>query len=102
LLSLYKIRRDGLAMKQFPKFINEEMLRREIWEFHVIADRCKGCGYCIEFCPEQILEASKEYNAKGYHPPKVKDGLPPDACSGCGFCALICPEFAIFIRKKET
>ncbi|MGQ9796798.1 4Fe-4S binding protein [Desulfosoma sp.] len=33
-------------------------------------DRCKGCGYCIAFCPRDVLQESKRFNAKGYHPPK--------------------------------
>ena len=36
---------------------------------YIIEDRCKGCGYCIEFCPRQVLEFSTGFNAKGYHPP---------------------------------
>ncbi len=31
---------------------------------------CKGCGFCVEFCPTDALEMSKAYNAKGYHPPR--------------------------------
>ena len=30
---------------------------------------CKGCAYCIEFCPTKSLEFSKEFNRKGYHYP---------------------------------
>jgi 2-oxoglutarate ferredoxin oxidoreductase subunit delta len=32
---------------------------------------CKGCGFCIEFCPAGVLEFSDEFNSKGYHPPLV-------------------------------
>ena len=60
---------------------------------HIIKDRCKGCGYCIEFCPMYILEFSTEFNAKGYHPPVVKNF---DDCVNCHYCEVICPEFAIF------
>lgn len=58
----------------------------------IIADRCKGCGYCIEFCPREVLTFSPEYNKKGYHPPVVKN----DDCLNCHYCELLCPEFAIY------
>jgi 2-oxoglutarate ferredoxin oxidoreductase subunit delta len=60
---------------------------------HVIEDRCKGCGYCIEYCPTHILGFSKHYNKKGYHPPQI---LNPDGCVHCRYCEIICPEFAIY------
>jgi 2-oxoglutarate ferredoxin oxidoreductase subunit delta len=59
---------------------------------HIIEDRCKGCGYCIEYCPQKVLEFSTEFNAKGYHPPVVI----LENCLDCHYCELLCPEFAIF------
>ncbi len=67
-------------------------------EVHVIEDRCKGCGFCIEYCPREVLALSDKFNAKGYHPPDV---VKPDACVNCGLCELICPEFAIFSTLAE-
>ena len=32
----------------------------------VIAERCKSCGYCIKFCPKQVLTVGKQVNSKGY------------------------------------
>ncbi len=68
-------------------------------QVHIIADRCKGCGYCIEFCPREVLKFSKEFNAKGYHPPEmVKTG----ECLNCHYCELLCPEFAIYTVEVEA
>jgi 2-oxoglutarate ferredoxin oxidoreductase subunit delta len=67
-------------------------------EIHIIKDRCKGCGFCVEFCPRKVLELSDEFNIKGYHPPKV---INKDECVGCDLCERICPEFAIFSTSLE-
>jgi 2-oxoglutarate ferredoxin oxidoreductase subunit delta len=64
---------------------------------HVLTERCKGCGFCIEFCPRHVLAESEQFNSKGYHPPIVVDSV---ACISCGYCELICPEFAIY-REEE-
>jgi len=65
----------------------------------IIDDRCKGCGYCIEFCPKDILQFSDKFNRKGYHPPVVtKQG----ECVNCHYCEIICPEFAIFSVETES
>jgi 2-oxoglutarate ferredoxin oxidoreductase subunit delta len=67
----------------------------------VAVERCKGCGFCVEFCPTKALKLSDQYNAKGYHPPML---ISQDLCSGCNMCGLLCPDFAIygFVRKKRT
>lgn len=68
-------------------------------DIFIIDERCKGCNYCIEFCPRDVLETSKKTNQTGVHPPQVKDS---SLCVGCGVCEDICPDFAIFlIDKKE-
>ena len=64
---------------------------------HILQERCKGCGFCIEFCPRKVLVESDQFNSKGYHPPAVVDSV---ACVGCGLCEMICPEFAIY-REEE-
>ena len=60
---------------------------------YIVEERCKGCGYCIAFCPREVLEQSNAYNAKGYHPPTVTN---PDACVNCHYCEIICPDMAIY------
>ena len=29
-------------------------------------ERCKGCAFCIEFCPKKSIDLSEELNLKGY------------------------------------
>ena len=67
-------------------------------DIHIIANRCKGCNFCIEYCPKGVLEVSSEFNEKGYHPPYVAK---PDLCCFCGLCQVICPDFAIFVTEHE-
>ncbi len=64
----------------------------------IIKDRCKGCGFCVEFCPRGVLSMSVEFNRKGYHPPEV---IEPDKCVNCDLCERICPEFAIYCLDQE-
>ncbi len=59
----------------------------------VKGELCKGCSYCIDFCPTGALGFSKEFNHKGYHYPIL---VQPEKCTGCDLCGLYCPDFAIF------
>ena len=62
-------------------------------------DRCKGCGYCVDFCPKGVLKMGSELSPKGYNLAAVDD---ESKCLACGFCELICPEFAIEVVVPET
>jgi 2-oxoglutarate ferredoxin oxidoreductase subunit delta len=54
-------------------------------------ERCKGCQFCVTFCPQDVLAMSKELNAKGYHYPVVLKS----ECINCTGCLSICPDYAI-------
>lgn len=56
-------------------------------------ERCKGCEFCVEFCPTNVLRMSGDFNKKGYHYPEIVDA---EACTGCDLCGLYCPDFAIY------
>jgi NAD-dependent dihydropyrimidine dehydrogenase PreA subunit len=60
-----------------------EITVREAW--------CKGCNYCVEFCPKDVLS--------------IEDAVPVavhlERCTGCGLCVWMCPDFAIKVRKPQ-
>jgi 2-oxoglutarate ferredoxin oxidoreductase subunit delta len=58
---------------------------------YIDVERCKGCEFCIEFCPQGVVVFSRGMNAKGYHYPVVVKA----ECIQCSLCAAICPEYAI-------
>jgi 2-oxoglutarate ferredoxin oxidoreductase subunit delta len=79
--------------------LDKEKIKQVKIEIHLIKDECKGCGYCIEYCPRKVLEESDEINAKGVHPPRIVD---ESKCMNCGFCTAVCPDFAIFVVEKPS
>lgn len=62
---------------------------------NLAADRCKECGFCVEFCPQHLLCHSANTNSKGYH--TVYLNTTRGECTGCDICTLICPDFAISV-----
>ena len=57
---------------------------------------CKGCSFCVKFCPKNILELGKERSKKGFFYPHLTDS---EKCISCGICATVCPEGAIELKK---
>jgi 2-oxoglutarate ferredoxin oxidoreductase subunit delta len=55
-------------------------------------DRCKGCGLCVDNCPQKVLELSSDINLKGYF---FARPLRQPRCIGCQVCAVVCPDVAI-------
>jgi 2-oxoglutarate ferredoxin oxidoreductase subunit delta len=66
---------------------------------YITIERCKGCGFCVEFCPTRVLSLSSAFNSKGYHPPHV---VAAEKCSGCDLCGLYCPDFAIYGARHAS
>lgn len=92
-------KQTSLATKLASRpFTAPQKLKLRDVEIVVIEDRCKGCSFCIEFCPRDVLEQDTKLNVRGAHVPRVKD---LDLCVGCGVCEEICPDFAIFLVDKK-
>ncbi len=81
------------------KPLDVDKVKNPIAEIHLLKNECKGCGYCISFCPKKVLEESDEINARGVHPPRIVD---ESKCLVCGFCTAVCPDFAIFVSQKKN
>ena len=62
------------------------------------ADRCKGCYFCIKFCPKQLITISDKHNRVGYFPAQFSDDG-ESQCTACKTCALMCPDTAIEVFK---
>jgi len=85
-------------VKYWRKPLDIEQQEISHGRIHILRERCKGCSFCVEYCPRHVLEQSEEFNTKGYHPPRVKD---EEACVNCGLCEMLCPEFAIYLNEKD-
>jgi 2-oxoglutarate ferredoxin oxidoreductase subunit delta len=59
-------------------------------------ERCKGCLFCIEYCPRKSIFLSAKLNMKGYF---VAEFTAENGCTGCATCATVCPEVAIEVYK---
>jgi len=62
-------------------------------------DRCKGCGLCVQNCPQGVLELSKEINLKGYF---FASPVHQARCIGCRVCGIVCPDVAIEVAVNGT
>jgi 2-oxoglutarate ferredoxin oxidoreductase subunit delta len=87
-----------LPKKLWRKPLDSKQIHLPKAEITIKPDLCKGCGFCIEFCPRKVLEESDQLNKRGVYPPRVAD---IDKCTICGFCTAICPDFAIFVKEKK-
>ena len=82
-------------MKSEPTVAAQKARKRV--NIDINANRCKGCGFCAEFCPLGILKMSDKRGPKGYATVNIVDS---DKCRGCGICQAMCPDFAI--KLSET
>jgi 2-oxoglutarate ferredoxin oxidoreductase subunit delta len=85
-------------VKYWRRPLDADTVKSPRGTIYVIREQCKGCGFCVEYCPRDVLELSQDFNKKGYHPPTP---VREEDCVSCGLCELICPEFAIYTELVE-
>ncbi len=64
----------------------------------VDVERCKGCELCVTACPTQVIQMSKEVNAKGFNYSQAANW---EACTGCANCAMVCPDMVITVYRYK-
>jgi 2-oxoglutarate ferredoxin oxidoreductase subunit delta len=65
---------------------------------YIDENRCKGCGLCVDACPQHVLNLSTDrFNAKGYRPVEL---IEPEGCTGCTICAIICPDVVFTVYRE--
>jgi len=57
----------------------------------IVADRCTGCGKCIEVCPNDVFAGFE-----GDQPTIARRG----DCHTCFLCELYCPVDAIYVSPQ--
>lgn len=60
-------------------------------------ESCKSCGYCVKYCPKQVLEIGHEGNSKGY---LYVTAAHPENCIGRAQCGIVCPDAAIEVYRE--
>ena len=61
-------------------------------------NKCKGCEYCIIYCPKKCIELSHAINVRGVRYAVFVD---PIECTGCGICARVCPDVCIEVTQTR-
>jgi 2-oxoglutarate ferredoxin oxidoreductase subunit delta len=81
-----------LGLKLMPdgdegdKMIRAEKRDRGFLQIEV--NECKGCGLCIQACPQNVIDLNEHLNHYGYRTASYAGA----GCTGCGICFMACPE----------
>lgn len=60
-------------------------------------EKCKGCGLCVEVCPQNVIALGNNVNNKGYF---YADIIKED-CTACENCVMVCPDAVITLYKAK-
>ena len=73
-------------------------MAKVIGAVEVDMEECKGCGLCVEACPQDVLGQNKQVNSRGYHYSFMEN---QDDCIGCSNCAVVCPDTCITVYRVK-
>jgi len=60
-----------------------------MYNVEVNAEKCVGCGECVEVCPVEVFELQDEKSVPVY----------AEECLGCESCIEVCEEGAITVEE---
>lgn len=82
-------------MKDFrPKEYKDQ--QKSVTVFHGL---CKGCGMCLEKCPQKAIKYS-EKDLGVYSTASIEIDM--GKCNACGICEIVCPDSALRVKKTKT
>lgn len=64
---------------------------------NLLTEWCKGCGYCVKWCPKEALSIGKDLNHSGYRYVLLDE----EKCVACGICRTVCPD-CVFRFTEEV
>ena len=60
------------------------------WTVSVDADKCVGCGECVDVCPVEVYELNDGKSVPAHE----------DECLGCESCVEVCEANAIVVEEN--
>lgn len=69
------------------------MAKKKLKEHRINTEWCKGCGICVAFCPQNVLELDQKEKATAA---RIED------CIACRMCELRCPDLAVEVEIEDT
>ncbi|MFH0848434.1 MAG: 4Fe-4S dicluster domain-containing protein [archaeon] len=86
-----------MVAKVAPETKEEKPPRRR-FKVAINKNLCKGCYFCVRYCPVGVFSKSEEIGELGYNLAKVEF---PEKCTGCRLCLLYCPDLAIAVEEEK-
>jgi 2-oxoglutarate ferredoxin oxidoreductase subunit delta len=71
--------------------------RKKRFKVEINPKLCKGCCFCLKYCPTGVFSRSDEIGELGYVIAKVEH---PEKCTGCRLCLIYCPDFATSVEEE--
>jgi len=71
---------------------------KKVYKVKVDEKLCKGCYFCVKFCPMGVFVRSDTIGELGYNLAQVEF---PEKCTGCKACLFYCPDLAVAIEEQK-